>query len=71
MSATQEEKAGNRIKSASNQVSEHPSRRRDKMEGASLTRQLSQERVQTPKAVEWNKRRTREKSIDTATEDVI
>jgi hypothetical protein len=33
--------------------------------------QSSREPVQTPKAVEWNKRRTREKPIDTETEDVI
>ncbi|PMD33650.1 hypothetical protein L207DRAFT_517696 [Hyaloscypha variabilis F] len=34
------------------------------MEGAGLTRQSSRERVQTPKAVEWNKRRSRAASSD-------
>jgi hypothetical protein len=39
------------------------------MEGAGLTRQSSRERVQTPKAVEWNKRRSRAMSSDA--EDTI
>jgi hypothetical protein len=39
------------------------------MEGASLTRQSSRERVQTPKALEWNKRRARAVSSDV--EDMI
>ena len=34
------------------------------MEGASLTRRLSWERVQTLKALEWNKRRPRVMSSD-------
>lgn len=34
------------------------------MEGAGLTRQSSRERVQTPKALEWNKRRSRAVSSD-------
>jgi hypothetical protein len=39
------------------------------MEGAGLTRQSSRERVQMPKAVEWNKRRSRAMSSDA--EDTI
>jgi hypothetical protein len=39
------------------------------MEGAILTRQSSRERVQTPKALEWNKRRSRAASSDV--EDTI
>lgn len=34
------------------------------MEGASLTRQSTRERVQTPKALGWNKRRARAVSSD-------
>jgi hypothetical protein len=44
-------------------------RRGTTMEGAGLTRQSSRERVQTPKAVEWNKRRSRAMSSDA--EDTI
>lgn len=32
---------------------------------------MNRERVQTPKALEWNKRRARATSIDTETEDII
>jgi hypothetical protein len=39
------------------------------MEGAGLTRRSSRERVQTPKALEWNKRRPRAMSSDV--EDTI
>jgi hypothetical protein len=39
------------------------------MEGAGLTRRSSRERVQTPKALEWNKRRPRAMSSDV--EDMI
>jgi hypothetical protein len=34
------------------------------MESASVTRRSSRERVQTPKALEWNKRRARAVSSD-------
>ena len=39
------------------------------MEGASLTCQSSREHVQTPKVLEWNKRRSRAMSSDV--EDTI
>jgi hypothetical protein len=41
------------------------------VEGASLTRQSSRGRVQTPKALEWNKRRPRAVSSDGEEHEVI
>lgn len=57
------------ITSASSRFASGVEERGTTMEGAGLTRQSSRERVQTPKAAEWNKRRSRAMSSDA--EDTI
>ena len=57
------------LKSASSRFASGVVERGTTMEGAGLTRQSSRERVQMPKAVEWNKRRSRAMSSDV--EDTI